>query len=443
MLKQSELNDFAPIPADEIPGGGDDFNSMAIRRRRLTTYEQWQKWILNIPVAGYVINVIVNFIRERIRQVARRRRSYKLSLFFQSHLFAALIGFGVFFFSALSYLAELTSVYKMPAECIVPGTFVLPDGSSVSSYNTEGLVNVNSIFAYTVANRQTVECTNDSIEYSDAACDLSQYQLLVYLMLVEGIVFLLSAVICFLIYLSFKFFSNIPMESFENVTTSCKVSFYGAMARHGPWLSRFLTVINLALVITLVLLALVGNYCYGSVARTSACVSMYDDCFAIQYANCRYYYSSNCVGDNLPHPNTTLTTVISNMQKCKDPVFASKFSGRIDARLVYPTVCSRCWALHADCNDAHVNRMAMTTNTSSPMFVYKVSKFFESPAVDTSNDDLVENLYCRCVMGMDMAGSPRADPRIDNFNTSLLLAGRDSLNCNTINNSTVAACPET
>jgi len=446
MLKQSELNDFAPILEGEDGGGDDDFNSMAIRRRRLTPYEQWQKWFSNIPVGGYVINGIANFIRERMQQVSRRRRSYKLSLFFQGHLLASLVGFGVFFFSALTYLGHLRNVYELPAECTLPSTYLLTDGSSVNTYESDGVIDVNALFSYTVGNRESVSCTNDSLSALDAACTLSEYQLLVYIMLVEGIVFLLSAVICLLIYMSFKFFSNIPMESFENVTTSCKVSFYGAMARHGPWLSRFLTVINLALVLALVLMTLVGRYCYGAVSETASCASMYDDCFSIQYANCRYYYSSNCMGDNLPHTTANLASVRSYMQECKNPVFSSKFSGRIDARLVYPTVCTRCWALHADCYDPQVNRMAMTNDKSSSSFVYKTEKFHVSPAVDTSNDDLVRNLYCRCLMGSDMLGSATADPRIDYFNSTLLLGvdrNASTWNCPSVYNSTPSACPAT
>ena len=439
MLKQTELNDFAPIPEDEIVDTGDDYNAVVLRRKRLTPYEQWRKWLLNIPLVGWIINGILEFIRERLMQVSRRRRSYKLALYFQMQMIAALAGFLIFFIVSIRDMSALSDTSIMDAECILSTQYSLPDGSVLDTYQGDGLIEIDTFYTYTISWRTVLKCSNENLGDLDAACTLDEYNLLLYLMLIEAIVFLISMVMCLMIYLGFKFFSNIPMESLDIDATSCKVSFLGTMSRHGPWLSRFLTVINLALVVAIFCVPLVGNVCYGSIGTTSACVSMFDDCFANQYANCRYYYSENCVGPNLPHQS--LANVQSNVAKCKDPAFATRFSGRMDARNVYPTVCTRCWALHSDCKDPDINRMWLTEDKNSAEYVY-TSNYHESPAVFNTDPDLIRDLYCRCIEGNDKLGSDTEDKRIAYFDTAKLLS-LSPTNCTGVINSTSAVCPTT
>ena len=437
MLKQTELNDFAPIPEDEIVDAGDDYNAVVLRRKRLSAYEQWRKWFLNIPLVGWIITGILDFIRERFMQVSRRRRSFKLSLYFQMQMIAALAGFLLFFIIAIRNMSAVSDTALMDAECILDTQYTLPDGSVLNTYQSDGLIEVDTFFTYTISWKETLLCGNDSLHSLNAACSLSEYNLLSYLMLIEAIVFLFSMVMCLLIYIGFKFFSNIPMESLDIDTTSCKVSFLGTMSRHGPWLSRFLTIINLALVLAIFCVPLVGHVCYGTIETTSSCVSMFDDCFANQMENCRYYYSENCVGPNLPHK--TLADAQANVANCKDPSFATRFSGRMDARNVYPTVCTRCWALHSDCKDPYINRMWLTEDKTSSQFVY-TSQYHESPAVFDTDPDLITDIYCRCIEGNDKVGSETEDKRILFFDTAKLLA-ISSPSCTGVVNSTSAACP--
>jgi hypothetical protein len=230
-------------------------------------------------------------------------------------------------------------------------------------------------------------------------------------MLALAIAFLVSMVVCALVFSGFNFFSNIPMESLDMNVTSCKVTMFGAACKHGPWVQKVLNLIIVGLVIALTLLPAVDSLCLGAMERTHSCLHMYDDCSLNQFRNCRYYFSDNCVGTGLPHS----TSQKSLFTKCKDPDFADRFSGRWDVRVVFPTACSRCWALDSDCKGPATNSIRMTNNKTSPEFVYDPTRFSESPAVPSEDLVLGQEIYCNCVEGIDRVGTSTGDAASLNF----------------------------
>ncbi len=407
---QSDFPDFAPLEEEE---------EEALRGyRRLSNFERTQKVLSNVPVLGWVINWWFTVFHEKIMQVRRRRKSYKLALFFQAQMILSLVGFLIFFIVGMQDLSLMSDSSRVEAECVLPSTLAFPDGSVKSVYDSARLAIPEVLYNYTQMYRKPVGCTNEKSTDLDAACSLSDFKLLVQLMIVTAVFFLIGMVVSWIVFSGFKFFSNIPMESLNVEATSCKVTFLGTMCRHGPWLSRSLTVINIGLVITLVCLPTVGSMCAGSISLTHSCISVFDDCAEQQFNNCRYYYSSNCVGAYLPHGDAT--SIESSFQQCKNPEFAAKFSGRFDARIVLPSVCARCWTLHSDCLDVDINRVRFVNDPTDSSFVY-VNTASVAPVI-TPGSDLAEVVYCNCLQNLDAAKTAV----VDLFNATAL-TGKSSV----------------
>ena len=361
------------------------------KKRKLAT-----SVLSNIPILGYLLTWTGKACMRRWRDIKRRRRSYKLSLYFQIQMVFAFAAFLAFLIVSLQDLSLLSDPTRVEPECTLPSSMQLPDQSYVDLFTSDGVLDLSGVYNYTVGARRSLSCENDKIANLDAACTIGDFSSLLTLMLVTSIFFLIGMVACCLVYSGFNFFSNIPMEALDIDQTSRKVSFLSSMCRFGPWMVRTATLVNVALVLCLVLLPTVGNYCFGSFTNTHACVHMYDDCASVQFSNCRYYYSSNCVGDWLPHTSSQS----DNFKQCKDSEFAAKFSGRIDARLVYPTPCSRCWALHSDCRNPQINKMRLTNNSTLDTFVYTNSSS-TSPALDDP-DTVGRDIQCRCNEHLDL-----------------------------------------
>jgi hypothetical protein len=244
-----------------------------------------------------------------------------------------------------------------------------------------------------------------------------------------------SLIVCAVVFSGFNFFSNIPMESLDINVTSCKVTMLGTACKHGPWIQKILTLVIAALVLTLTLLPAIKSSCLGSMTRTHSCVRMYDDCAYNQFRNCRYYFSDNCVGTGLPHSSSQA----SLFKECKNPDFASRFSGRYDARLVFPTPCTRCWALDSDCKGPATNSIRFTSNTSSVEFVYDSSRFSISPVVPAEDLVLGSEIFCKCVEGVDKVGTATGSSLSLNFDPQRLT--RNKTDCTGL--VAASACPAT
>jgi hypothetical protein len=425
-MLQSDFPDFVPLEEEQ--------EESLRRRKKYSSFEKWQNFISYFPIAGWVINWVTDVVRERIMQVKRRRRSYKLALFFQAQMILGLIGFLIFLIVGLQDLSLMKDNTRVEPECALPTSLTAPGGTVVAVYDSNNLVIPEVLFNYTAQYRKTVRCTNEKSTNLDAACDLGGFKLLNNLMIVTAVFFLLGMIVSWLVSSGFKFFSNIPMEALNIEGTSCKVTFLGTMCRYGPWLGRTLTVVNLGLVLALVCLPTVGNICAGSIALTHSCLNMFDDCAEQQFLNCRYYYSSNCVGAYLPHPESS--NVKSEFEKCKNPDFAKKFSGRFDARIVFPSPCTRCWALHSDCLDVETNRVRFGNNQTTDEFVYKNSAAV-APVVAPASD-LANVMYCNCIQQLDAVNA-----NVDIFNITRLV-GNETV-CpvvgNYTNRLTLTTCP--
>lgn len=375
----------------ELEKKGEEDELMLRRTKKSTT-----QWLANIPILGYLISTTITLCSRRYADVMRRRRSYKLSLYFQLQMIFAFSAFIAFFVVALQDISLLGDPSRVNADCVLPSTVVTPEQHTISLFTPSGELSVEGIYNYTTEARETLSCSNDQFKHLDAACELSEFETLVMLMLATGIFFIIAMIMSCLVFSGYNFFSNIPMEALDVGATSCKVSFLSSMCRFGPWLVRGMTLVNMSLILSLVLLTALGNVCFGIIDKTHTCGRMYDDCVKLQFENCRYYYSDNCVGPGLPHD----AAQAANFKQCKDTDFAAKFSGRFDARLVYPTVCSRCWALDFDCKDPHINRMRFTNNVTAEEFVF-VNTSSVSPAI-TQFDTLGRAIQCRCVEGIDL-----------------------------------------
>lgn len=374
---------------------------------------------LRIPIVGFAVTQVVDFFTGQIQEILRRRRSFKLALFYQTQMFVGIAGFLLFFVLAVIDLAYLKNTSSVSAECSVPSSATLSNGTSIAVFDASATaVDMDSMHAYAVNNRVVLDCSNDSVESIDAACSLTQFQTILILMLTCSILFLIASITSQVVASGFKFFSNLPMESLDVDALSYKVSFLGAACKYGPWAARTLTVITITFAITLTILPTASNMCLGTMKSTHQCVNMYDDCVYYKILNCRYYYSDNCVGTYLPHASSQS----SNFLQCRDPSFASTFSGRMDIRLVHPTPCSRCWALHFDCKDAAINNARLTKDTSSAEFVYYTSKYTESPAISSTQSTLGSFIYCQCMEGLDKVGTSTENQKILYFDPSRLVS---------------------
>jgi hypothetical protein len=420
---------------DEL-SSDDEEMEMEIRRLRRSRKDAVMSFLANIPILGWILNFIISFIARKIAEVKRRRRSFKIGLYFQAQMALGLIGFLLFLIVAIDDMSWLSDTTRVATECILAPSVKLTNGTSIQFYDSEGVnINVPSLYEYVKSERAAIPCSNENLHKIDAACTLSQFQLLLYMMLALAVCFIVSMAVCAVVFSGFNFFSNIPMESLDIDVTSCKVTFLGAACKHGPWVQKVLTISILGLVITLTLLPVVTSYCQGSLTSTHSCINMYDDCFYNQFRNCRYYFSSNCVGTNLPHASSQST----NFENCKNPDFAKRFSGRYDVRLVFPTPCSRCWALDSDCKGAAENSLRFTDNKTSVEFVYDTSRFTSSPVVPASDLVLGREIYCNCVIGVDKVGTTTGNALSLNFDPQRLT--RNNTDCTGL--LAASACPAT
>jgi len=207
--------------------GDDDFDQEADLERRHARGRA-VRLFSNFPLLGFIVRLVSNFFGGQLQEALRRRRSFKLALFYQTQMIVGLVGFLLYFVLAISDLAYIKNTSLVSAECSLPDTVTLANGTSLLVYDTSATaVNMDTLHAYAVTNRDVLDCTNDNMTVLDAACTLSEFTTLLYLMLSCAILFLVSALVCQIVASGFKFFSNLPMESLDVDLVSCKVSFLG------------------------------------------------------------------------------------------------------------------------------------------------------------------------------------------------------------------------
>ena len=129
----------------------------------------------NIPIVGWILGFIIGYIANKINEVKRRRRSYKLALYFQAQMILGLTGFLLFLIIALIPMSWLTDTSRVTAECQLPDSVTLVNGTVVNMYDSTGImINLDASDLYQDTYRQAIPCTNEDVHYVDAACNLTQ-----------------------------------------------------------------------------------------------------------------------------------------------------------------------------------------------------------------------------------------------------------------------------
>lgn len=130
--------------------------------------------LANIPIVGWILGYIIGFIAQKIAEVKRRRRSYKFSLYFQGQMVFGICGFLLFLIIPLVTLSWLSDPSKVEAECQIPPSFTLVNGTTDSLYDSSGtFLDVANHDHYLDSTRHSVPCENEDSDWIDAACDLS------------------------------------------------------------------------------------------------------------------------------------------------------------------------------------------------------------------------------------------------------------------------------
>lgn len=93
-----------------------------------------------------------------------------------------LIGFLIFFIVAVEDISWLGNTSRVEAECSLPSSETLLNGTTVSLFNSAGTaLDISSLYAAVTVNRKSISCTNENLFKVDAACTLSELYVLLLL----------------------------------------------------------------------------------------------------------------------------------------------------------------------------------------------------------------------------------------------------------------------
>ena len=129
----------------------------------------------NIPVLGWILNFFIGFIARKVDEIKRRRRSFKISLYFQAQMALGLVGFLLFLIVPVDDFSWLSDTTRVTTDCSLSSSVTLRNGTTIQFYDEEGAnINLGSIFAYVKSYRKAMPCANEDLHKIDAACTLSQ-----------------------------------------------------------------------------------------------------------------------------------------------------------------------------------------------------------------------------------------------------------------------------
>lgn len=161
---------------DESDDDSDDEEiELEIRRLQKSKKDTVMGVLANIPILGWILNFIIGFIARKIAEVKRRRRSFKIALYFQAQMVLGLIGFFLFLIVAVDDMSWLSDTTRVATECTLAASVKLLNGTTLQFYDSEGVnLNIPNLYEYVKAQRSVIPCTNENLDKIDAACTLSQ-----------------------------------------------------------------------------------------------------------------------------------------------------------------------------------------------------------------------------------------------------------------------------
>ena len=149
------------------------------RRLRKSKGDTFRGILADIPILGWILNFIIGFISRKIDEVKRRRRSFKIALYFQAQMVVSLAGFLTFLIVSLNDMSWLSDTSRVAAECQLAASAKLVNGTTISFYDSQGVnVDVNNLHTYVTSERIAVPCTNEDLTTIDAACTLADLYVL-------------------------------------------------------------------------------------------------------------------------------------------------------------------------------------------------------------------------------------------------------------------------
>lgn len=131
--------------------------------------------IANIPILGWILNFFIGFIARKVDEIKRRRRSFKIGLYFQAQMLLGLVGFFLFLIVAVDDLSWLSDTSRVAQDCVLAPSATLLNGTTVPLYDGDGTdVDFDNIYAFVKSWRKAMPCSNEDLHKIDAACTLSQ-----------------------------------------------------------------------------------------------------------------------------------------------------------------------------------------------------------------------------------------------------------------------------
>ena len=164
-----------PVSSTDPTWSSDDDEFHETKRlQRRSKKDTIMSVLADIPVAGWILNFIIGFIARKIDEVKRRRRSFKIGLYFQAQMVMGLVGFLVFFIYSLDDMSRLSDTSRVEVDCSLPSGSSLISGTLLEFYDDQGInINYENIYQYVKSNRRSIPCTNENLSKIDAACSLA------------------------------------------------------------------------------------------------------------------------------------------------------------------------------------------------------------------------------------------------------------------------------
>lgn len=298
----------------------------------------------------------------------RRRNSYKLFLFYSAAAFLESLLFGV---ALVFYNIIWQNIKTIHMHCRIDS----PPGTE------SDLINLIS------QGNQAVMCPGETTQ---SACELADMRIVVDAILVNGVVGFLQTMMCFIMSLSFRLFTNLPAERLQYDKATRCTTCVGGICKHGPWLTKFLHLVKGGVLLVYWLVVL-SNYCRGDLAKTYDCANYKTGCGGTsgscaynKLRNCQYYYI-HC----RPWPRVDSAKLV----QCFDTSGRLPFSGCMDVRLLTHDNCTRCEILRSDlARDNREDEFYMADPTPSELQSHACRGAAQLHCLETR----VRRRHCKC-----------------------------------------------
>ena len=314
--------------------------------------------LLEVPVIGHCLYPIAKFFDTVTKTLKRRRNSWFMFAFY------SLIAFYHFTGLVTCVIREIIlagALYTEERECTTSELGTLPA--------------TNALFASTIASKGTaLKCDEHGGLYSHiagAACEqgaASSYLTTYIFQLALNISSMVLALLAAILNKSFSNTTTLQLSQLKGYRGRCKLFTIAIGCKHLPWLLNLLHFLMIIVIGILSIFFFTGS-CKMGLFASYDCKNFQHDCGYNQLKNCRFYYSQ-CMNEDgqtgLPHAYSNTSEFQDLVFQCQNVAVRARFSGKYDIRHVVsagaaPANCMRCWLLHYDCLDMHINEVDQVT----------------------------------------------------------------------------------